>query len=118
MSLGLASCGGSSAFGSANAVPAAKPVGAASNSVEVKAIFGDEPIAGVEVSLTLDTWPDGKLIAKGKTNARGRVTLSGKWTTQDVVCAGGRYERRKGVIIKQWKCPTPPIPKYVTLRFL
>lgn len=112
--LGLAACGGGTPTGSLAAVPAIRMVEPLA-SVLVTAVHGNKPIPHLEISLTRKTWPGGKLIAKGATGMRGRVTLSGNWTANEVICAGGKYYTRSGYSVR-YKCQQP-FPKNLTLDF-
>ena len=62
--------------------------------VEITARRGGLPLANIEITITHEKWPDGKLITKGTTNRQGRVRLSGDWTDQEWICAGGKYTER------------------------
>jgi hypothetical protein len=59
--------------------------------VEITARKGGLPLPNIEITITHEKWPNGKLITKGTTNRQGRVRLSGDWTDQEWICAGGKY---------------------------
>jgi hypothetical protein len=113
-SLALSACGGGTTTNSLAAMPAIRTVDPLA-SVLVTAVHGNKPIPHLEISLTRKTWPGGKLITKGATGMRGRVMLSGNWTANEVVCAGGKYYTRSGYTVR-YKCQQP-FPKALTLDF-
>lgn len=110
----LSGCGGGNTVGLAgpSAINAAVPL---TKTVQVTALNGGSPIRGLEVSLTRRSWPGGKLIAKGKTGAMGRVRLSGSWTDQDLICVGARLQTPSGY--KERSRCEQPFPKAITLKF-
>jgi hypothetical protein len=61
---------------------------------EITARKGGLPLPNIEITITHEEWPNGKLITKGTTNRQGRVRLSGDWTDQEWICAGGKYTER------------------------
>jgi len=63
--------------------------------VEITARRGGLPLANIEITITHEKWPNGKLITKGATNRQGRVRLSGDWTDQEWICAGGKYTENR-----------------------
>lgn len=88
------------------AVPSSDTL-AATATVLVTARFNKRPISGVQITLTHKTWPGGKLIAQGKTKLHGSVQLSGNWTNQDLICAGGKYTPSSGAIFEASVCQQP-----------
>jgi 5-hydroxyisourate hydrolase-like protein (transthyretin family) len=111
----LCACGGGNTTSGITALPAAHAINPLTNSVEVTAVMGGKPISGLTISVTRKDWPGGKLIAKGKTGAKGRVKLSGNWTNQELICAGGRLNTPSG--FKERSSCSQPFPKTITLRF-
>jgi len=109
----LSACGGANTTtGLAGAPAMVVPL---TKTVVVTALDGGSPIRGLEISLTRNTWPGGKLIAKGKTGPMGRVRLSGNWTNQELICVGGRLHIPSGYK-ERHKCELP-FPQAITLRF-
>jgi 5-hydroxyisourate hydrolase-like protein (transthyretin family) len=111
----LSACGGANTITGLAGVPAANVIVPLTRTVEVTALNGGSPIRGLEISLTRNSWPGGKLIAKGKTGPRGRVRLSGNWTNQEFICVGGRLQIPSGYK-ERHKCELP-FPQTITLRF-
>jgi hypothetical protein len=118
LSVSLSACGAGNVPAGFAAAPAAHVGAPLTSSVVVKAVYGKSPIKNLLITLTHNSWPHGKLITKGKTDSKGTVMLSGTWTKQDVVCAGGRYHYKPGLTIVDSKCPGPPLPKKVELQYL
>ncbi len=87
----------------------------ATSDVLVTARFNKRPISGVAVTLTRKTWPGGKLIATGKTGLHGSVKLSGNWTSQELICAGGKYMSGSGTY--ESSVCEQPLGKRVILDF-
>lgn len=108
-------CSSATTTGVPLSAPASRTALPLANSVVVTATHAGNPIPHLEITLRRNTWPGGRLIAKGSTGPRGRVTLSGNWTAQEVVCAGGKYYTRSGYIVR-YKCQQP-FPKNITLDF-
>ncbi len=112
----LSACGSPNPGTGLASLPAADRMAPSANDVVVTAVFGKTPIPKLEITLTRKSWPGGKLIAKGKTNPKGQVKLSGNWTNQEIVCAGGTYQRRPGSTFQAYVCQSP-FPKAVRLEF-
>lgn len=79
----------------------------ATSTVLVTARFNKRPVSGVEITLTHKSWPGGKLIDRGKTKLHGSVKLSGNWTNQELICAGGKYTSASGAVIEASVCQQP-----------
>jgi hypothetical protein len=93
-SIALSAC--SNPLGATNGPGASAVVPVASRvqpdaQVEIMARRGGLPLPNIEITITHEKWPGGKLITKGSTNKQGRVRLSGDWTDQEWICAGGKY---------------------------
>lgn len=110
----LTACAGGSATGGLT-LPAARAVVPLTRTVDVTALDGGKPVSGLQITLTRNSWPGGKLIAKGKTGLKGHVKLSGNWTNQELICAGGTLHIQGG--IKQVHKCEAPFPAALTLRF-
>lgn len=87
------SLGVSSGVGANAVVPVASAVHPDAQ-VEITARRGGLPLPNIEITITHEKWPNGKLITKGSTNRQGRVRLSGDWTPDEWICAGGKYTER------------------------
>lgn len=95
-------------------VPPANRVQATAQ-VEITARRGGLPLPNIEITITHEKWPDGKLIAKGTTNRQGRVRLSGDWTHEEWICAGGKYTQ--GHHSEESSLCLRPFPKTLVLYF-
>jgi hypothetical protein len=111
----LSACGGANTPTGLAGAPAANVIVPLTKTVVVTALNGGSPVRGLEISLTRNTWPGGKLIAKGKTGPMGRVRLSGNWTNQELICVGGRLHIPSGYK-ERHKCELP-FPPTIMLRF-
>lgn len=115
----LSACSGNSitpAAGASGATVAASDARPATSTVLVTTRLNKRPISGVQVTLTHNTWPNGKLIAKGKTALHGSVKLSGDWTSQELICAGAKYTATSGTTREASVCEEP-LGKRVILDF-
>jgi hypothetical protein len=111
----LSACGGGNTAGALGGVPVANAIVPLTSTVMVKAVLGKNPIFHLEITVTRTTWPNGKLITKGKTGPMGRVTLSGNWTGQELICVGGKYVKPPRTY-EASHCERP-FPRSVTLDF-
>jgi hypothetical protein len=114
-SFSLSACGGANTTTGLAGAPAANGIAPLTSTVKVTALNGGTPIPGLEISLTRNTWPGGKLVAKGKTGMKGRLKLSGNWSHQELICVGGRIHIPKG-FKERHKCQQP-FPQAITLNF-
>ncbi|HEV3090525.1 MAG TPA: hypothetical protein VGX91_03675 [Candidatus Cybelea sp.] len=118
-SVALSGCGGTAvgptAGASGTVAVSSSDARAATSDVLVTARLNKRPISGVAVTLTLKTWPNGKLIAQGKTRIHGSVKLSGDWTPQELICAGGKYTSSSGT--REASVCQEPLAKRVILDF-
>lgn len=76
---------------------------------------GGGPIAHLEITARENSWPDGKLLARGTTGAQGKVTLSGNWGANQKICVGGRLHIQGGY--SESRVCQQPFPQAVTLSF-
>jgi hypothetical protein len=86
----LSACGGPNSTEGLAGAPATNSIVPLTRMVVVTAVYGKTPLPNLLVTLTRNSWPNGKPITKGKTGPKGRVTLSGSWTEQEVICAGAK----------------------------
>ena len=106
----LSACSGNSitpASGTSGAAVSAADARPESSTVVITARLNKRPISGVQVTLTHNSWPNGKLIAKGKTALHGSVKLTGEWTSQELICAGGKYTGASGTAREASVCEQP-----------
>jgi predicted lipoprotein len=108
----LSACGSGNTPDGLVAAPVANAVVPLTRTVVVTAVYGKKALPNIQVTLTHNTWPDGKLIAKGKTGPQGRVKLSGNWTEKEIICVGGKRSPGNDSRVCQM-----PFPAAVTLQF-
>lgn len=117
-SIALSAC--ANPLGATNA-PGANPVTPFANGVqanaqvEITARRGGLPLPNIEITITHEKWPSGKLITKGTTNRQGRLRLSGDWTHDEWICAGGKYTQ--GHHSEESSLCLRPFPKTLVLYF-
>ena len=118
LSIVLSACanplGATNGLGTNAVVPAASNVQPDAQ-VEITAQRGGLPLANILITITHEKWPNGKLITKGTTNRQGRVRLSGNWTDQEWICAGGKYTQ--GNHHEESSICLRPFQKSITLYF-
>jgi hypothetical protein len=99
LSLMLAACGtgSGSVVGSPGVLnPNVSPLRATTITAWDKA--SGKPISDLLITLSRNS-KNGPVIAKGKTGKNGKVSLSGNFTSKDVVCASGDYHFCKRLLI-------------------
>lgn len=85
------------------------------NSVVVTAVYGQMPIAHLEILLKKNGWNDGIILTRGKTGLKGRVRLSATWRKDEIICVGGTYVR--GNQTTHAHLCESPFPNQVRLNF-